>query len=101
MCADSDNVRYEVRQAALTILSDPKVLDAIKALNLPDDVVVTCDPWMYGADRDSKTRAMGSRAREKVARENLLSATGPQLRAIIDRSLAGTDPRNGGARPWP
>lgn len=40
-------------QAQKTILSDRKVLDAVKALNLPEDVVIACDPWMYGADRDS------------------------------------------------
>lgn len=33
-------------------------------------------------------RASAQRARAKVARENLLTATGPQLRAVIDRLLA-------------
>ncbi|KAK5169032.1 uncharacterized protein LTR77_006341 [Saxophila tyrrhenica] len=47
------NDRYEVRQASQVILSDPKVLEAIKALKLPSDVVIACDPWMYGADKDS------------------------------------------------
>ena len=25
----------------------------MKQLKLPDDVIIACDPWMYGADRDS------------------------------------------------
>jgi primary-amine oxidase len=42
-----------VRAAAQKLLNDSKVLEAIKQLKLPDDVVIACDPWMYGADRDS------------------------------------------------
>ena len=45
--------RFEVRQASQTLLNDAKVLDAVKQLKLPKDVVVQCDSWMYGADRDS------------------------------------------------
>jgi primary-amine oxidase len=29
------------------------VVEAVKRMKLPNDVVVACDPWMYGADRDS------------------------------------------------
>lgn len=47
------NDRNEVRAAAQRLLNDPKVLDAVKALHLPADAIIACDPWMYGADRDS------------------------------------------------
>ncbi|KAI9703925.1 MAG: hypothetical protein M1820_005707 [Bogoriella megaspora] len=45
--------RFENKQAAGKILNDPHVLQEIKKLKLPDDVVIQCDTWMYGADRDS------------------------------------------------
>ncbi|KAF2465688.1 uncharacterized protein BDR25DRAFT_378355 [Lindgomyces ingoldianus] len=35
------------------ILSDPMVIKEVMKLNLPKDAIVQCDPWMYGADRDS------------------------------------------------
>jgi glycosyltransferase involved in cell wall biosynthesis len=38
-------------------------------------------------------RACGRRAREKVARENLLATTAPQLKAIIDRLIASPENR--------
>lgn len=47
------NDRFEVRAAAEKLLNDPRTLEAVKALHLPDDAVITCDPWMYGADRSS------------------------------------------------
>ena len=47
------NDRGELRAASQKLLDDPRVLEAIKALHLPDDAVIACDPWMYGADRDS------------------------------------------------
>jgi primary-amine oxidase len=34
-------------------LNDPLVKEAIQKLNLPKDTIIQCDPWMYGADRDS------------------------------------------------
>lgn len=42
-----------MRKAQETILNHHKVLDAVKKLKLPEDVIIACDPWMYGADRDS------------------------------------------------
>lgn len=42
-----------MRAAAEKLLNNSKVLEAIKQLKLPEDVIVACDPWMYGADRDS------------------------------------------------
>ncbi|KAJ9144700.1 Amine oxidase [Pleurostoma richardsiae] len=45
------NDRAELRRIGELILNDPMVLDAIKKLNLPEDTVVQCDPWMYGADK--------------------------------------------------
>lgn len=45
--------RFETTQASSKILDDPEVRKAIKRLKLHDDVIVQCDTWMYGADRDS------------------------------------------------
>lgn len=45
--------RGEARNNGARILNDALVTEAIKKLNLPVDAVVQCDPWMYGADRDS------------------------------------------------
>lgn len=42
-----------MKQAQNTILNDRKVIEAVKELKLPEDTVIACDPWMYGADRDS------------------------------------------------
>lgn len=47
------NDRFEVRSAGERILAHPKVKDAVKQLHLADDVIIGCDSWMYGADRDS------------------------------------------------
>ncbi|KAK3697069.1 hypothetical protein LTR37_017667 [Vermiconidia calcicola] len=44
---------YEVKEAAEKVLNDTSVLEAVKQLKLPEDTVVTCDAWMFGADRDS------------------------------------------------
>lgn len=38
--------RDEIRGAAIKVLNDPMVLDAIKKLKLPTDVVVQADTWM-------------------------------------------------------
>lgn len=46
------NDRGELRRAAETILQDPMVRAAIQALQLPADVVVQADTWMFGTDRD-------------------------------------------------
>lgn len=51
--ADLSVDRFEVIAASQKILDDEKVLEAVRQLKLPDDVIVACDPWMYGADRDS------------------------------------------------
>lgn len=45
--------RDEIRAASVKILSDAAVLEAIKKLRLPADVVVQADTWMYGADKFS------------------------------------------------
>lgn len=42
-----------MRKSGQKILNDPQVLEAIKALKLPDSTVIQCDCWPYGADRDS------------------------------------------------
>lgn len=34
-------------------MNDPLVLQAVRELHLPDDAIIECDTWMYGADRDS------------------------------------------------
>lgn len=45
--------RNELQQIAPQILADPTVLAAIKKLGLPNDAIIQCDSWPYGADRDS------------------------------------------------
>lgn len=47
------NDRGELRRAGEKILNDPMVLEAIKDLKLPDDVIVQADTWMYGTDKHS------------------------------------------------
>jgi primary-amine oxidase len=47
------NDRFEVKEASEQILKDPRVLALAKELGLPDETIITCDPWMYGADKFS------------------------------------------------
>lgn len=47
------NRRDETRQCQKKILTDPWVVEPIKKLHLSEDVVIQCDTWPYGADKDS------------------------------------------------
>ena len=40
------NHRAEIGQVNQRIIGDPLVVEAIKKLNLADNVRVHCDPWM-------------------------------------------------------
>lgn len=43
----------ELRYVAAKVLSHPLVVEAVKNLQLPDDFVIQCDTWPYGADKFS------------------------------------------------
>jgi len=45
--------RDEIRSASQKLLKHPLVLEAVKLLNLPENSIIQCDCWPYGADRDS------------------------------------------------
>ncbi|KAF2102461.1 hypothetical protein NA57DRAFT_32586 [Rhizodiscina lignyota] len=47
------HLSFEVKKASQIILNDLRVKEEVKKLGLPDDAIIQCDSWMYGADRDS------------------------------------------------